>query len=41
VPFVFKGKKREGLVVKTGCWYKNADGGVAVKTGTMQKPKKK
>jgi len=38
VPFVFKGKKREGVQVKPGCWYKNVDG-VAIKTGTLQKPK--
>ena len=37
VPFVFKGKTREGLVVKTGCWYRNDESGLAVKTGTMQK----
>ena len=37
VPFVFKSKTREGLVVKTGCWYRNDESGLAVKTGTMQK----
>ena len=37
VPFVFKSKTREGLVVKTGCWYRNDASGLAVKTGTMQK----
>ena len=26
--------------VKTGCWYKNSQEGIAIKTGSMQKAKK-